>query len=327
MALVAVEDVGLGMAGQAAEDAQGPDPADAEERLLGQPVIRVAAVEPVGDVAGLLVVALDVRVHEEQRHAADLGRPQLGADGPVAHRDLDAGLLLAVHEGADRQFVRIEDRVVLLLPARGVEALPEVALRVEQADADDRHAEVGGRLEVVAGEDAETAGVLGQHGGDAELGGEVSDGGGSALRLGGEALEPAVAVHVVVQIALDELEVAQIAAVARERVEPLARDGCQQLQRGVAGGLPQLGVEGLEELLGLRVPRPTQVQRQVVQRLEGLGQDRLDNESSDSSHPPRLSGARPGGAGPPIRPACGSRGGPDRVSARRRLGRAGRTVA
>ncbi len=33
---------------------------------------------------------------------------------------------------------------------------------VEQADADDRHAQVAGGLEVVAGQDAEAAGVLGQ---------------------------------------------------------------------------------------------------------------------------------------------------------------------
>ena len=67
------------------------------------------------------------------------------------------------------------DGVVLLLPAVGATATAEVAGAVEQPDADDRHAEVGRRLEVVAGEDAEAAGVLRQHLGDAELRREVGD--------------------------------------------------------------------------------------------------------------------------------------------------------
>ena len=69
--------------------------------------------------------------------------------------------------------VRVEDRVALLLPAVGVELLAEVALPVHQADAGQGDAEAAGRLQVVAGQDAEAARVLGQGLGDAELGGEV----------------------------------------------------------------------------------------------------------------------------------------------------------
>lgn len=64
----------------------------------------------------------------------------------------------------------VEHGVVLLLPAVAGQALAEVAVAVEQADPDERHAEVAGGLEVVSGEDAEAAGVLGQGGGDPELG-------------------------------------------------------------------------------------------------------------------------------------------------------------
>ena len=63
------------------------------------------------------------------------------------------------------------------LPALGGQGLGEVPVAVEEADAEDGDAEVAGRLEVVAGEDAETPGVLRQSGGDAVLGGEISDGG------------------------------------------------------------------------------------------------------------------------------------------------------
>ena len=51
----------------------------------------------------------------------------------------------------------------------------EVALGVQQADADERHAEVGRRLQVIAGEHAEPAGVLRERLGDPELGREVRD--------------------------------------------------------------------------------------------------------------------------------------------------------
>ena len=60
-------------------------------------------------------------------------------------------------------------------PPRG-QQLAEVAVAVEEADADDRHAQVAGRLEVVAGEDAEAARVLRQRLAEAELGREVGDG-------------------------------------------------------------------------------------------------------------------------------------------------------
>ena len=82
------------------------------------------------------------------------------------------------------------DRLVLLrLAALLVEALPEVAAAVEQADADERHAELGGGLQVVAGEDAEPAGVDRQRLVDAELHAEVGDEHAVAARVG--ALPPA----------------------------------------------------------------------------------------------------------------------------------------
>ena len=83
-------------------------------------------------------------------------------------RHLDAGR-------GQRQAVRVEAREALLLVAVGVQPLAEVALGVQQADGDERQAEVGGRLEVVAGEHAEPAGVLRQRLGEPELGGEVGD--------------------------------------------------------------------------------------------------------------------------------------------------------
>ncbi len=88
----------------------------------------------------------------------------------LEQRGVDLGAQLverpaeAVGEQRERQPVRVQRRVVLLLPALRAERLGEVAGAVEQAHADHGTS----RLEVTS-EDAEAAGVLRQHLGDAEL--------------------------------------------------------------------------------------------------------------------------------------------------------------
>ena len=169
-----------------AERVEGPHPADAEEDLLAQAVLGVAAVEAVGDRADVGRVLVDVGVEQVERDAADLGLPDPGDEGLAGQVDLDPHVL-ARREG---HRVRVEVGVALLLPAVDRQRLAEVAVPVEEADADEGHAEVAGRLEVVAGEHAEAARVLREGLGDAELGGEV---GHRAQRGAVAGLEPAVA--------------------------------------------------------------------------------------------------------------------------------------
>ena len=73
VALVGVEHVGFD-----AERPQRPHPTDAEHDLLAQPMVLVAAVEPVGDGDAVGRVALDVGVEQVQRDAADVGPPHPG---------------------------------------------------------------------------------------------------------------------------------------------------------------------------------------------------------------------------------------------------------
>ena len=178
MALVGVEHLGLGGAGELGARAQGADSADAEQQLLQQPVLAAAAVEPVGDVA--LGAA---RCPRCRSRAAAAGRGRPAACQTCACSVRPPG---SADRDDDRRAVRLRssesgrpsgssDRVGLLLPAVAATATAEVAGAVEQADADDRDAEVAGGLQVVAGEDAEAAGVLRQDRGDAELGREVGD--------------------------------------------------------------------------------------------------------------------------------------------------------
>ncbi len=170
VSLVQVEDRRL-----EAEAAQHAHAADAEHELLPQPVLAVAAVERVGDVARPVGVALDLRVEQVERDAADPHAPDAE---PHRHE-----LAVVVGELDDRshrhelerQAARVVARVALDLPVVLVELLPEVAAAVEEADADERDAELRRRLEVVAGEDAEPAGVDREALVEPELRGEVGD--------------------------------------------------------------------------------------------------------------------------------------------------------
>jgi len=78
-----------------------------------------------------------------------------------AHLDVDRGAVAAslgrLAEQGEGQTVGIDGRIPLLLPPVRAEALPEVPAAIEKPDANDRYAEVTRRLQMVAGEDSETA--------------------------------------------------------------------------------------------------------------------------------------------------------------------------
>lgn len=274
-----------------AESAVGADrahPADAQQHLLQQPVLAAAAVEAVGDVAFGGGVLLGVGVQHQQRHPPDLGLPDPGVQPTAAgqrQRDHAGAAVRLAHLG-DGELVRVEQRVALLLPAVAGERLAEVAVAVEQADADDRRAQVTGGLEVVPGQDAEAAGVLRQGGGDAELGREVGDRGRSPVRPPAEAgaaqaravhgradraravrpgagvvrgLVPARPFEVVVQVVGRVVQAAQEPPVCGQRRQPLRADRAQQADRVAAGALPDLRIDLAEQLACLRMPGPAQI--------------------------------------------------------------------
>ena len=90
MALVHVEDGGLCAFRDADVFTQCPDSADSQQDLLLDAVILIAAVEPIGDAAQLVVVGRDVGIEEQQRDSTDRGHPHLCVQRASAgHRDLD----------------------------------------------------------------------------------------------------------------------------------------------------------------------------------------------------------------------------------------------
>jgi hypothetical protein len=89
----------------------------------------------------------------------------------VTFRSLPFG----VFDRGERQRIEIVDGVAFLLPAVGIEQLPEVALLIEQAEADQRVVLVARGFQMVAGENAQAAGVDRQALGETVFGREISD--------------------------------------------------------------------------------------------------------------------------------------------------------
>ncbi len=155
--------------------------------------------------------------------------------------------------GGQGEAVGVEAREALLLVAVGVEPLAEVALGVEQADRDERNAEIGCRLEVVAGEDAEASAVLRQRLGEAELGREVGD----ELERRSRAVAWNQRGSVVASCKALGRGVGQRGdRRRRRRARPIAMrlDPSDQAQRIVPARLPQCRIEPGEQRLRARDP-------------------------------------------------------------------------
>ena len=286
MALVGVEHLRRRVAGGRAVRADGPHPADADEDLLPDALVLVAAVEPVGDAAQVRLVLLDVGVEQQQRHPPDGRLPHPHAERAAGgHRDLDEdGLARGIGEQLQGQALRVERGVVLELPAVQRQRLAEVARPVQQPDADQRHAQVGRGLEVVAGQHPEAAGVVGQHLRDAELHREVADGGGQGRVVLALALVPAGLAQVGREVVGQLADRHHRLGVGRELREPGGRDLAEQAHGIVARAVPCGRVEGGEQVVRGRMPAPAQVGGQRLQRGQRGRELGPDGESAKGSH-------------------------------------------
>ncbi len=252
--------------GREVELAQRADAADAEDELLVEAHLAAADVEDVGDRAVRVVVVGDVGVEQQDRHPADLGDPDGGVQVAAGERHADGERLAQpVERPQDRQPRELVVRVGVLLVAVRVDRLAEVALAVHQPHADERQGHVRGGLHVVAGEDAQAAGVDPEALVEAVLGAEVRD---RALELvavvAGEPVVRAVG-HVGVELAQDLLVIGHECRVVEELV-PGHGTGQDGDRVAVAG--PCAGVDPAEHHPGRRVPRPPQVVGESTQPFE-----------------------------------------------------------
>ena len=79
--------------------------------------------------------------------------------------------------------------------------------------------------------------------------------------------------------------------VSCELGEPGGRDLAQHADGVVPAALPGLGIERGEQVLRGRMPRPPQVHRKGLQRLERRGQLGADGEATQGSHGPQRTGS------------------------------------
>ena len=158
--------------------------------------------------------------------------------------------------------------VGVLLEAVRVHRLAEVAGAVEEPHPHERHAQVARRLAVVAGEDAEAAGVDAERLVDPELHREVGD---RPRHLHALLGVPARAAAVLVE-GLDDVGVEPHELRVGEQAHPLLRLDVDQQLDGVVVAPPGLGVDPGEEPVGPGRPAPPVVVGQVPQPLEGRRQ-------------------------------------------------------
>ena len=246
MAFVAVIDLRIH-----AEGAQGADAAETEEEFLLEAVLPAAAIELVGDLAVFGAVGLIIGIQQVQVGAADFDFPQAGAQ--VAAREGDLGghpLAFGVKHRLGRDIQEVLRLIACLLVTLGGQHLGEVAITVQQADGDQVDIHVRGLLQVVTGQDTQAAGVDFQGSVKSVLHAEIGDGGIGAFGLRG---------HVSIELVHDGVQLGKESLVLCQFVESLQANGIEDDLRVVAGLVPDLGVDGLEQGLGAVVPAPPEV--------------------------------------------------------------------
>ena len=162
--------------------------------------------------------------------------------------------------------------------------LVEIALRVHEADADERHAEVAGFLAVVAGEHAKAAGVNRQRLVKGELGGEVGDG----VRCGRDVIRPPRAAggrrrsHGV-QCFHGSIVVAEKGGVGGRALQRVSQQPPQHQHRVVRRLPPQRVIQLAEDLTRRRVPGPPQMVRKLAKTGDALGKT-VELDHTDESN-------------------------------------------
>jgi hypothetical protein len=230
---------------------------DAEQHLLLDAHLDVAPVQAVADVSVGGRIGLDVGVEEKERDASHVEAPHLRAHLAPIHGDLH-GKRLAVLVGHEGQRLAgwIDVLGLLGLPAVGCEHLLKVAFVVEEADAHEREAEVAGRLQVVACQHPQSAGVVGERLGQSELHREVGD---DVAGAGAGHMDVGRPVEVFREVLGDAVELVEEALLGREVIEGGGGRDLKEAHGVSPCLLPGRAVDAREELGRVRLPGPVEV--------------------------------------------------------------------
>ena len=159
-----------------AEETEHLHTANAEHILLLHTVLPVASIELVSDLTIPLGVFCDVGIHQVELHPTHVDTPDLRSDlvAVEGHTKYHRCAIVVTHQ-RKRQILKVLSLILRHLLSVGSDLLVEVAVAIEEADAYHIGTEVTRLLDVITGENAETAGVDLQDIGDPVLHTEVGD--------------------------------------------------------------------------------------------------------------------------------------------------------
>ena len=241
------------------ECAQHAHAAHAQHPLLTQSQRGAAGVELGEERAVIRMVLLELGIEEVDRHPTDVEAP--GADVHVAPEGRHGGEIRHASGPRDRRDGRereVEAFVGILLAPLEVDGLVEVPVAIEDADANQGHAQVRSRLAVVARQHPQAARVDRYGVVHAELGAEVRDRlramlgpGGREPGAGTGLLVPEPAHHPVIQ--------RRDVRVEGGGLKPLRGHLVEELQRIVSDGMPETFVDGAKDDARFAVPAPRKI--------------------------------------------------------------------
>ena len=252
--------------GGEAECADRPDAPDPEDQLLVEPHLAPAHVQDVGDRTVRLRVLGQVGVEEQHRDSAHLGQPDRHVEFSVGQLDGHGQRQpVLVLDPAERQPREVVVGVVVFLVPVGVDRLAEVALAIEEADAEERQRHVARGLHVVAGEHAEAARIDAERLVQAVFRTEVRDRSVECLAVA--SLEPVVGAvgHVPVELGEDVVVLGEELGVVEE-ARPV--DGAADDRDRVPVARPRSPVDERPQSTRPGMPRPVEVVGEAAQPLE-----------------------------------------------------------
>ncbi len=213
-----------------------------------------------------------VGVEQEEVRTAHLALPDACRKGAAREGDLDGHpVVLRVADGGDGELLEILGLVGRLLRAVGRQTLGEVTVAVEQTHGDHRNVLVRSLLQVVAGQNAQTARVDLQRRVQTVLHREVGDG--RDLRIG-------LFIHVCGELAVHGVKHRQEALVVLQFVQAVHREPVEQGDRIAVHLVPEFVVDIFEQIAGAGRPTPPEVARELLQRAQAGRQALLDHQTA-----------------------------------------------
>ena len=131
-----------------------------EHDFLTHAHLEVAAVKLRSDQSVFGAVFRNIAVEEIDVHPAYAQFPQPGKDFAIQNRHGNQNFGIPVAYLTNRQVIEILIKVDRLLKAVFVDLLPEIAMAIEETNRNKIQVKIAGRFAVVAGQDAEAAGVI-----------------------------------------------------------------------------------------------------------------------------------------------------------------------